>query len=109
MSIPEPAPRALGKVVPDALLVFISKSKRLDDEQKAMLTTLVQERDAFGRAKYNQPLMTDDGRNGVEDARQEVGDLLMYSMKCLLNADPDIFILDQTVAAAVLLMLDMFK
>ena len=40
------------------------------------LIVLVEERNAFGVAKYGQPLMTQDGRNGIEDARQELCDLV---------------------------------
>ena len=47
------------------------------------LIELVKQRDAFGRAKYGQPLMTNDGRNGLEDARQEMGDLLQYICKVI--------------------------
>lgn len=39
---------------------------------------LVYERVKFGREKYGTELMTHNGRDPVEDARQELGDLLMY-------------------------------
>ncbi len=42
---------------------------------------MVLARDAFGRAKYGQPLMTGDGRDGVEDALQELGDAAQYIFK----------------------------
>jgi phosphate uptake regulator len=31
--------------------------------------------------------MSEDGRNGVEDARQEAGDLLQYAFKVYLTGD----------------------
>ena len=46
---------------------------------------LVQERRAFGLAKYGQPLRTEDGRDGIEDLRQELGDALMYTHKLYLT------------------------
>jgi hypothetical protein len=53
------------------------------------LIVLVQERNAFGVTKYGQPLMTRDGRNGLEDARQELGDLLQYVCKCAMVGPDD--------------------
>lgn len=70
-------------VVPDALIALIQGIGVLDDARDELIH-LVRERDAFGRAKYGQPLMSNDGRNGIEDARQELGDLLQYVMKCKL-------------------------
>ena len=81
-SIPEPPPQPKGVVVPDALIEFL-KTHRFGDD----LISLIKQRDAFGRAKYGQPLMSEDGRNGVEDARQEAGDLLQYAFKVYLAGD----------------------
>jgi hypothetical protein len=81
MSQPEPAPVEKGIVVPDALIAYLEDNHPYE---AAVLCPLVRERDAFGRAKYGQPLMSQDGRNGVEDARQEAGDLLQYAFKVWL-------------------------
>lgn len=81
MSIPEPDPVAEGIVVPEALI------KHLTESGYDHLIPLIRERDAFGRAKYGQPLMSEDGRNGIEDARQELGDLLQYVYKCHLAGE----------------------
>lgn len=48
---------------------------------------LVTQRDAFGRQKYGQPLMSRDGRDSVEDAMQDMGDLLQYLYKSKLNGE----------------------
>lgn len=82
ISIPEPPPQPKGVVVPDALIEFLKTHHFGDD-----LINLIKQRDAFGRAKYGQPLMSEDGRNGVEDARQETGDLLQYAFKVYLAGD----------------------
>lgn len=79
---PEPDPVARGVIIPDRLVDYINASQMLSLSAKQPLTKLVQERDAFGRAKYGQPLYSEDGRNGVEDARQELGDLMQYLFKC---------------------------
>lgn len=68
MSVPEPPPQPKGVIVPDALVEFLHK-----ENAPEKLVKLIQDRDAFGRKKYGQPLMSEDGRNGVEDARQELG------------------------------------
>jgi hypothetical protein len=80
-SIPEPEPKKEGVVVPDALIAYLEDKHPYE---ALVLCPLVRERDAFGRAKYGQPLMSQDGRNGVEDARQEAGDLLQYAFKVSL-------------------------
>jgi hypothetical protein len=72
----EPPPKPCGYIVPDQLIEFIKSHG--NDQQ---LIELIQQRDAFGRKKYGQPLMSEDGRNGIEDARQELGDLLQYAFK----------------------------
>lgn len=82
MSIPEPPPKPCGIVVPDTLIAYMKDCSDWKD-----LCNLVEQRDAFGRKKYGQPLMSEDGRNGVEDARQEAGDLLQYAFKVYLAND----------------------
>lgn len=90
MSIPEPPPVPQGEIVPDKLIEFLTLSKQaLQDREDLLVHTdaviaLIKDRDEFGRKKYGQPLMSEDGRNGVEDAKQELGDLLQYLMKCKL-------------------------
>ena len=92
-SIPEPPPVPRGIIVPDALLAFIDGAQLVDKvspEVSATLTKLsdlVKERNAFGIAKYGQPLYSEDGRNGIEDARQELGDLLQYVFKISLQKE----------------------
>lgn len=85
-SIPEPPPKPHGVVVPDALIKYLKENH---SQEGTSLIGLVQERNAFGMAKYGQPLMSQDGRNGVEDARQEAGDLLQYIYKVHLTGDKE--------------------
>jgi len=49
--------------------------------------SLIKARHAYGLQKYGQGLMTEDGRNTMEDARQEAGDLLQYLFKALIGKD----------------------
>lgn len=85
-SVPEPPPKPSGIIVPDSLIGYL---KQKYSHESVPLVELIKQRDAFGRAKYGQPLMSQDGRNGVEDARQEAGDLLQYAYKVYLTGDKE--------------------
>ena len=41
----------------------------------------------FGLEKYKQPLMSNDGRDSVRDANEELLDCIMYIMKCKYNKE----------------------
>jgi hypothetical protein len=97
MSVPEPPPLPHGLVIPDRLISLLQDLQRAEIEGSvehkqqtafylAELEQLIRDRDAFGRAKYGQPLMSEDGRNGVEDCKQEIGDMLQYFLKTALTA-----------------------
>jgi len=85
-------------VVPNALLVYIATDPNLNATQRTELTALIQDRA--------------DGRNGVEDARQAAGDLLMRVMKLSLNRKAQdehaVSKLKDTLGAAFTLLTDMF-
>lgn len=90
-SRPEPAPKAEGEPVTPALLEWLCKERGFAADGFADAYDLVEARDAYGRAKYGQGLMTGDGRDTIEDARQELGDLLQYCWKSRmqgLSLDP---------------------
>jgi len=82
MSIPEPNPINKGVNVPDILIEWLEKR----DNSKEIIQ-LIKERDEFGYKKYGQHLTSQDGRNTVEDARQELGDLMQYIMKAKINGE----------------------
>ena len=81
-SIPEPAPQNKGLEITPALILYIDSLKLSNPE---LVKKLVRERHEFGLEKYGQPLMSEDGRNGIEDARQELGDLLQYLYKVSIS------------------------
>lgn len=56
-----------------------------NDIDEDITLDLLIKRDAFGRAKYGQPLMSLDGRDSVQDAEEEIGDLLQYTFKAIMN------------------------
>lgn len=80
-SRPEPPPVPKGREVTPPLTAWL--------EAFGMPTAadLVRQRDEFGRTKYGQPLRTEDGRDSVEDLRQELGDALQYAAKAALNGE----------------------
>lgn len=100
-SVPEPPPIPQGSPVPDRVYAIIAELEELDIEgtpehvaktRKSLqsLRNLIEQRDNFGKFKYGQRLMTEDGRNGIEDAKQELGDFTQYYTKCWMNNDPNL-------------------
>lgn len=79
-SIPEPPPLREGVEVTPLLLEWL---ERVNMNEKVI--HLIKERHLYGLNKYGQGLMTEDGRNTLEDARQEAGDLLQYLFKARLQ------------------------
>ena len=87
ISVPEPAPIKEGLVVADLLKEKIRSVHSLDNRRIRCAIKLIEARDNFGRKKYGQPLMTKDGRNSIEDALQELIDLMFYIYKAQLNGE----------------------
>lgn len=83
MSVPDPPH---GEPVSIALIRYIIMSKTPSDVQSS-LVQLIYERDVYGRAKYGRPLMIDDGRDSVEDARHKFGDMMQYAYKARMNGE----------------------
>ena len=82
-SKPEPHPLNHGKDIPQLLIAWISSNFTQTIKDDAI--NLIHERDNYGYKKYGQHLMSEDGRNTIEDARQELGDLLQYVFKAKIN------------------------
>lgn len=76
-SQPEPPPTGNGELVTPPLLAAL--------RDHPDLRALVAARDAFGQSKYGTGLRCHNGRNPLEDARQELGDLLQYLWQALLE------------------------
>jgi len=85
-SIPEPPPLPKGVEVTPLLIKWLSRIPLLNPE----VISLVESRRLYGIQKYGQSLMSQDGRNGLEDARQEAGDLLQYLFKEFLTREASI-------------------
>lgn len=69
-SQPEPPPTGNGDLVTPPLLEALADYPEI--------AVLVSARYAFGRSKYGTGLRTHNGRDPLEDARQELGGLLQY-------------------------------
>lgn len=88
----------------DELIEVIHNHKMLSNPDKARLVELIRQRDALGRQRYGQPLMSNDGRSGVQDAKEELGDLLQYAMKCRLNGTEDLEELKELLRTTVIVL-----
>ena len=81
-SIPEPSPLNKGYEVTPLLLDWLQQNGASDPT-----ISLINARRLYGLQKYGQSLMTEDGRNTMEDAKQEAGDLLQYLYKSFLRGE----------------------
>ena len=72
VSTPEPPPERGDRDVPEPLIAF------LEDQGYDDAADLVRKRVRFGEQKYGTRLETDNGRDPIEDAKQEIGDALQY-------------------------------
>ena len=78
-STPEPPPELSEESQP--VFPFILEELRNAKRSAAdanWLADLLEERRNFGLKKYGQELHTHNGRDAIEDARQELGDLVVY-------------------------------
>lgn len=83
-SKPEPKPINKGiQIYP----IAINNVKKFSKNNKELTTTLslLEKRYNFGISKYGQPLMSEDGRDDVEDCLQEIGDAIQYLSKAIYN------------------------
>ena len=69
------------------LLISWLKRNTLNTAERQEVIELIHQRDEYGIQKYGQRLMTGDGRDTLEDARQEFGDLIQYIFKAKLNGE----------------------
>jgi hypothetical protein len=76
---PQPDPKDEGIEVTPKLIEFIKENSKCQ-----VLETLIKNRYEYGLKKYGQSLKTGDLRNTIEDAFQELGDLLQYLYKAKL-------------------------
>lgn len=84
-SKPEPAPICRGENVNESLIKWIQDRYMYLLPLRKNIVGLLKERNAFGVQKYGQPLMSQDGRDDIEDARQEIGDFIQYLWKARMN------------------------
>lgn len=83
-SVTKPSLKKQGIPVTKALLEWLTYMGTGNQGIQETIN-LVSTRDAFGRKKYGQCLMSQDGRDSVEDAMHKMGDLLQHLYKAKLN------------------------
>lgn len=76
-SKPEPPPIKTKKSRP-FIQNYVEYLRSSQNPVSVQLAELVEERRAFGVEKYKTELHTFNGRDCIEDARQEFGDLVVY-------------------------------
>jgi hypothetical protein len=105
-SVPEPPPKCAGSEVTTALIDWLREI-----HAPSVVINLIYARHEYGVKKYGQGLMTEDGRDSFEDARQEAGDLLQYLYKAKMQGlrDPTSVKEIQDVLAACFLILTEIK
>jgi hypothetical protein len=66
--------------------VFPELRRRLESYSRSKILTLIDEREAYGIAKYGQTLMSEDGRDTPTEIVNELLDGLVYTTKwCMQN------------------------
>jgi len=78
-SKPEPPPQKGKKKVVGRLMTWLAGRGDVAAQK------LVLSRAHFGLEKYGTTLMTHNGRDAIEDARQELGDALQYVMQAKME------------------------
>lgn len=81
---PEPMPKCEGVEVTPHLLTWI-ESQAISPDKKQEIVRDILARHEYGLRKYGQPLMSEDGRDHINDARQEALDFLQYSQAAKLQ------------------------
>jgi hypothetical protein len=88
--------------------VFPELRNRLEFHYRSVLLDLVNEREAYGVAKYGQTLMSDDGRDTPTEIVNELLDALAYLTKWSMQR-PDDHILKYTLLRAMHLTVDIVE
>lgn len=76
----QPAPKKGGVEV---YSLFDKYLKHTTGETNEYLRKKLSDRYEFGKKKYGQALMTEDGRDSVRDAEEEALDLIYYLVSCV--------------------------
>jgi hypothetical protein len=91
LNMPQPLPTGSGELVTPSLLALLADHPDLH--------ALVSARDAFGRQKYGTGLRIHNGRDPIEDANQEIGDLLQYLQQARMEGRDITTLLDMMARA----------
>ena len=82
---PEPPPKDLGVDVGESLDRYLCASFDFEETELQQALDLIGERIALASPNMASPCAPRDGRDGVEDLRQELGDAIMYAHKIYLT------------------------
>ena len=85
---PEPPPAKTGSTPVWPLVFADVEALGFEDPVRGLLVADMHARDAFGREKYGTPLTSDNGRDHLHDAYQEVLDECVYLRAAIDRGDP---------------------
>lgn len=89
LNISKPESSPINKGIPIYNIAVENVIKVIKNEDKKELKedmlNLLEARYNFGLSKYKQPLMSEDGRDDIEDCLQEIGDAIQYLSKAIYN------------------------
>lgn len=86
--------------------VFPELRNRLEFYAKEVLEPLVNQREAYGVAKYGQTLMSDDGRDTPTEIVNEIMDMLAYLTKWSMQRPLDVRLRYKLTLQAITLATD---
>lgn len=76
----QPSPTEGDKCVPEQLLAWLEENAQVGPFEHCFeqAIELVKKRDELGQERYGTRLYTNNGRDVLQDAREEMADLMMY-------------------------------
>jgi hypothetical protein len=87
LSPKQPDPENKGEEVTPKLISWIQNNRSIENETRDQMIKLINSRHKYGVDKYGHGLMTGDKRRTIQDALEELGDLIQYLFKAKLNGE----------------------
>ena len=95
MNKKQPLPKKGKEIVAYSFLHDLNKAlecSEAGEKEVNKLNSLILDRVDFGLQKYGTLLEADNGRDAFEDAKQELGDLALYSKQLIMEGKDEEFL-----------------